>query len=366
MANEQPSEPKLLSVNAFEDYVNKTYKTGVVASGDPSKNKNLFYRLSSGILSLDCALGGGWPFGKISLITGEYSTGKTLLALKAAESLKSYDKLTHKYKDQVTHFTPCTCLWVSAEDSFPSDWAAVHGWDFAKFSVAKPEYGEQAVDIVTTAIRSDLFDLIVVDSIAAMIPIKELEESAEDAQMGLQARMINKAMRKWVGSLIKVSQESARGHGAALLCINQFRLKIGLTYGDPRTMPGGRMQEYASSIIVYTKSSTVVDDSKAEHGMGEYQGLVYKNKTFQPKVSYSFKMALANFEDWKKGKINNTEALFKLADKFGLIKKDGKEWTVGVTCFDTKAALEKALETDEKLRRLVWRSIVKAYGGDVS
>jgi recombination protein RecA len=354
------------AIDDFIARINKTYKSTVMRRGSDIAESLQVRRFSSGVVSADCALGGGWPFGRICIIAGEYSSGKTVMALKAATMVNQYDHQCHLHQSRVKadDFTPGRCLLVDAENSFDEKWAKVHGWDSSLNVVAQPEYAEQAVDIVTDAIRGNMFDLIVVDSIAAFTPSKEVEESSEDWQMGLAARLTNKAMRRWVASLSRVAQENTI-EGTCVLCLNQFRLRIGQMFGDPRVLPCGKGQEFAASVIVYTKSPKVVDNEKAEHGMGEYGGYTHKNKTAVPKVHFKYRMALKDHDgDLQVGEVDNFKQLMILGKKYELIGKDGSKWKVGADRFDTLKEIEAKLQTDEAFRALVWRSVVKAFGGD--
>jgi protein RecA len=354
------------AVQEFLDRVNKTYGGTVVRTGTQSIEALQIRRFSTGVLSADCALGGGWPFGRICLIAGEYSSGKTLLALKAAERVTECDSATHLHRSRVDpdKFSPCRALFVDAEGSYDLDWAIANGWNSDLHCVAQPEYAEQTIDIVSDAIRENVFDLIILDSIAALTPTKEISESSEDWQMGLGARLCNKAMRKWTANLAKTGQQSDVG-GPCVIALNQFRLKIGLMFGDPRTLPNGKGQEFAASIIMYMKSSKVVDDEKEEHGFGEYGGYTLKNKTFVPKCNFKFRMALKDHPDWKKGQIDNVKQLMALCRKYGLVTKDSTKWQCNGQQYKTLTEIKEKLALDEAFYLLMWRSVVKAFGGAV-
>lgn len=359
MTEESTTENK---ADQWKQSLNENYGCKVIQQdGDKGVDVNL-RRFPSGILSLDMALGEGWPFGKISLIAGEYSTGKTFLALKAAEEVQEYDSKTHLHRSEVPadEFTPCKVLFVDVEHAFDLEWAKKNGWNNDLCYVAKPEYAEQAIDIVTDAIRQGIFGLIIVDSIAALTPSKEIEESSENWQMGLGARLTNKAMRRWNASLAKMAVESQAG-GPCLMCLNQFRLKLGLVFGDPRTLPNGKAQEFAASIIVYTKSGVVKDDDKAEHGFGEFGGVTWKNKTFIPRINYKYKVALKEHIDWKIGEVDNLKQIMALGKKYNLIYKDGKAWQVGSDSFRVLADIEAKLLSEPDFYDLLRRSIISAF-----
>jgi len=350
-----------ISAEAFIETVNSSYKgASVLQLGSNFRALNLA-RFSSGILSLDVALGGGWPFSKVCVIAGEYSTGKTLLALKAIAAVEEYDHVTKKHKEYCDDdkFFKGRSLFVDSEGTLDIKWAIANGFDENHHVVARPEYSEQAIDIVTAAIQEDCFDLIVVDSIAAMTPSVEITESTEDWQMGLAARLNNKAFRRWNSSLNKMSQENNVG-GACVLCLNQFRMKIGLSFGDPRVLPGGKGQEFNSVIIVYTKSQKYDDTESKELGEVVLRGVVHKNKTYIPKQNFGFKLVLRTDDDVNKGTVDNVAQLLDLGRKHKLIVQRG-----GKTCFGkletpTQKAFKERVAVSPVTQRQLWKSIVKA------
>jgi recombination protein RecA len=288
------------------------------------------------------------------------------LALKAAEQIKDCDHATHLHRSRVdpAEFTPCRVLFVDSEGSFDWDWSVANGWEVDLHCVAQPEYAEQAIDLVTDAIRENVFDLIIVDSIAALTPSKEIEDSSEDWQMGLGARLVNKAMRKWTASLAKTSQQSDVG-GPCVIALNQFRMKLGVMFGDPRVLPMGKGQTFAASIIMHTKGAKVVDDEKKEHGFGEYGGCMIKNKTFTPKCNFKYRMALKDHPDWKKGEVDNIKQLVALCKQYGFITGESPKWVCDSQKYATLKSIEERLRTEDDFRLLMWRSVVKAFGGSV-
>jgi recombination protein RecA len=182
---------------------------------------------SSGTLSLDLALGGGYPKGRIIEIYGPESSGKTTLALHAvAEVQKSGG----------------TAAFVDAEHALDPAYAKKLGVDIENLLVSQPDNGEQALEIVETLVRSNAVDVIVLDSVAALVPQAEIDGDMGDAQMGLQARLMSQAMRK-LTSIISKSK-------ATVIFINQIRMKIGVMFGNPETTTGGNaLKFYASQRI---------------------------------------------------------------------------------------------------------------------
>lgn len=225
-------------------------------------------RFSTGSLTLDYALGGGIPAHKTTNIYGEESSSKTTIALKVMADAQKRDRHTLEYIDfkflEENGFVfneesnlycneageivePCYCVLVDIEGTFDADWFRCLGGDPSRIHVTMPEYGEQAVDQIDELMSSGIVDVIVVDSLAMMIPIKERDGSAEDGHMGLQARMLNGAFRKWTSRISTLKKENKVV--PTVLNINQLRQKIGVMFGSPETLPGGNGQKFAASTI---------------------------------------------------------------------------------------------------------------------
>jgi len=341
---------------------NQTYKGQMVALGGDFNSAQL-KRFSTGILNLDLALGGGWPFSRVALIAGEYSSGKSLIATKACVNVQEYDHKTKIHKSLLPEGAPFTAgraLYVDVEGSLDKDWAEANGFDSEYHHVARPESSEQAQDIIKDAIRQDIFSLIILDSIEAMTPTTEIEESSEDWQMGLAARLNNKAFRGWNASLAKMAQ--LKREGPLLLCVNQFRLKIGKAamFGDPRTLPGGKGQEFCSCIIIYTNSPKYEDKGEKELSEVILSGNIKKNKTWIARQNYDFKLALKSIKDSPKGQVNNARQMLLAGKKYKLIVKKEGQWAFGETRFRSDEEIMNRLKSSEKLSHLLWRSILKA------
>ncbi|HLV49667.1 MAG TPA: recombinase RecA [Erysipelothrix sp.] len=182
--------------------------------------------ISSGSLGLDAALGiGGYPRGRIIEIYGPESSGKTTLALHAiAECQKAGGR----------------AAFIDAENAIDPVYARNLGVNIDDLILSQPDSGEQALDIVDVLVRSGAVDLIVVDSVAALVPKAELEGEMGDAQVGLQARMMSKAMRKLSGAMNRSD--------CTAIFINQLREKVGIMFGNPETTPGGRALKFYSSV----------------------------------------------------------------------------------------------------------------------
>lgn len=323
-------------------------------------------RFTTGVLSLDLAIGGGWPHGRQIFVNGYESTAKTLLALKATESITNYDHTTKRHRDYVDPalFEPGIALFVDAEASFDIDWADKVA-NFSKYDhvVARPESSEEAIDIISSALEENCFDLIVLDSLAALIPAKVIESSAQDQFMGLSARMNNRAIGTWNSRLSKLARTRS---GATILIINQIRQNIGVMFGNPETNPGGNGQKYASSITLRQGTSKIESGEVRENCLGTYRGSVSKNKTAPAKQAYTFQMYIA---DDKKpaGYVDNLTEIKRQAKRFNLIQSKGGKWVfedeLGELSAKRQGDLLDMIESDPAVFNRLYRSIVQRETG---
>jgi len=271
----------------------KNHGTGsVMIMGKGLDNSNISV-VPSGCLSLDIALGvGGYPRGRIVEIFGNESSGKTTLAL---HSLAEVQKLNG------------IAAFVDAEHALDVEYAKKLGVDVDKLIVSQPDYGEQALEIVDSLIRSNIVDLIVVDSVAALVPKAEIEGAMGDSHMGLQARLMSQALRKLAGSISKSK--------SIVIFINQVRMKIGVVYGNPETTTGGIALKFYSTIRVEVRKGSAIREGKDQIG-NETTLKIVKNKVAPPfkqaNVDMIFGRGIAKEND-----------IFNLAVEEDLIQRKG-------------------------------------------
>jgi len=249
--------------------------------------------IPSGSLALDKALGiGGYPKGRIIEIFGPESSGKTTLALHAiAECQKQGGR----------------CAFIDAENAIDPVYAKHLGVDIDELILSQPDSGEQALDITELLIKSGAIDLVVVDSVAALVPQAELDGEMGDASVGLQARLMSKAMRKLAG-VMNHSNTTA-------IFINQLREKVGVMFGNPETTPGGRALKFYSSVRLDVRRSETL-----KNGADAY-GNVTKIKVVKNKVAPPFKTAIVNII-YGEG-ISHSDELINLAVENDIIEKAG-------------------------------------------
>jgi len=217
--------------------------------------------ISTGCLSLDVALGvGGVPKGRIIEIYGPESSGKTTLALHiVAEAQKSGNY----------------AAFIDAEHAIDPEYSKKLGVDIEELLISQPDNGEQALEICETLVRSSALDVIVVDSVAALVPRAELEGDMGDSHMGLQARLMSQALRKLTGTVSRSN--------TTVIFVNQIREKIGVMFGNPETTPGGRALKFYSSIRMEIRRITTLKDG------GESVGNRVRVKVVKNKVAPPFK-----------------------------------------------------------------------------
>ena len=212
------------ALNLAVDQIKKQFGAGAIMQlgADHKIDVETF---SSGSLSLDLALGGGIPKGRIVEVYGPESSGKTTLTLHAVAEIQKQGG---------------TAAFIDAEHALDPAYAERIGLNFGTLIVAQPDNGEQALEIVETLVRSNAVDLIVVDSVAALVPQAEIEGDMGDSHMGLQARLMSQALRKLTGVINK-------SH-TTVIFINQLRMKIGIMFGNPETTTGGNALKFYASV----------------------------------------------------------------------------------------------------------------------
>lgn len=199
-------------------------------------------RYRTGVFEFDLATGGGIPRGRITILYGPESSGKTNVALNLIREVQQTET--------------GDVVFVDLEGTFDKDWAVEFGIDLDRLIVLKPAFGEEAVDAVEAVLRTKDIALVVVDSIAVVVPAKEIEKSTETADVGtaaiLMKRMVNKAV-------MALAYQARSGRFPAMLLLNQTRFKIGVMYGDPEIFPGGQTVKFLSSLTVRISATNEVD-----------------------------------------------------------------------------------------------------------
>jgi protein RecA len=351
-------------------------------------------RIPTGALRLDYATGGGFPIGRSILLYGDASTGKSLTAMLgvkggqglcricggpllrseskewtevwvpwcteyevnpfepnrkrleflAAEKVNVPARPQHydyrhrpdkETKGEERHASlPFKTVWQDAEGTFDVTWAEKVGVDCDHVYLIRTEYAEQGIDIGDAALRSGECDILVVDSIAHLTPMVEIEETTENQQMGVQARLVNKAIRKWVSAINAVGIGDTKKPRPSIVFINHVHMNIGVMYGNPETTPGGKNQRYASSIEIRLRKPEYEKGKVAEEETANNVTIKFtitKNKTAPAMREGEYTLWVRDSEDAKHvmhhaGEIDETMDVLKKANAVGFIKHEEVWW----------------------------------------
>ena len=303
-------------------------------------------RFQTGVFELDHVLGGGVPRGRVLSIWGQTSTGKTTIATLMAQAAQKtcryclepidwdFETNTGDCGTEGCESEPMRVGWFDPEGTFDNEWAESLGAyldDY--FYVIRTETMEEGINTMDAMLRSKDLDFLVVDSIAAMAPEREIRDPAQDDAVGVAARKMNQACRKWQSSIVSSGMDEILK--PTILLVNQVRMKVGVMYGDPKTRPGGKGQEFASSIDLFTYSTdeTSFDGSAVDDSVGtqlvEIDFKSKKNKTFRSNIRTQITVATMDSPDGdiEKGDIiSDNKRIFDLSRDYGMIEKDGNDW----------------------------------------
>jgi len=315
------------AISAIEQIRSRFGDGAIMKFGDMPKTN--IDAISTGCLSLDMATGvGGVPRGRVIEVFGPESSGKTTLAQHIVAEVQRAGGIA---------------AFVDAEHALDPEYATKIGVNIKEMLLSQPDSGEQALEIVETLVRSNAVDVVVVDSVAALVPQKEIEGEMGDQHMGLQARLMSQALRKLTAIISKTK--------TVVIFINQIRNKIGVFFGSPETTTGGNALKFYSSVRIEVRRSAQIKQGDKIIG-NRVKVKVVKNKVAAPFRTCEFDIM------YNEG-ISVAGDLVDLGVEHGILKKSGNSYSLGeVKLGNGREAAKKTIKDDKKLADTIRKAIL--------
>jgi recombination protein RecA len=324
--------------------------------------------LSTGVLILDYAMGGGVPRSRTTMFFGSRSSSKTTTICRIMGLAQKTDARTGRFLeelkgDDARDASPMSIAFIDVEGTYDAAWAAKLGVDSDALGYSRPKDSEEAQDIIDSTLRSGAYDIVVVDSLAALIPQAELHGSMSELQVG-KAGFLNAKMFRKVQSAINAVMREDNAFKPTLILTNQLRSKVGVFFGSPEIKPGGLAQDFFTSLEVkFSAGATTFydpDDKKLPKET-TFNFVVTKNKLGPPKISGEFIMQ--NVDDpspggLMAGEINDRKQILQFAEKVGIYVNLEKGFQIYDQVYKTKGELWKEWFEDVERLKIIRRDVV--------
>ena len=329
------ADQKLQAIKIAMEQIEKQFGKGSIMKLGEKSEKLTVDVISTGSVAIDVALGiGGFPRGRITEIYGPEASGKTTVALHCiAEAQRAGG----------------TAAFIDAEHALDPARAAAIGVDLDNLYISQADTGEQALEIVETLIRSGAIDVIVIDSVAALVPRAEIEGEMGDSVMGVQARLMSQALRKITGAISKSK--------SVVIFTNQLRMKIGVMFGNPETTPGGMALKFYSSVRIDTRKIETLKDGDLVIG-SRHRARIVKNKVAPP-------FRVAEFDILNDGGISKEGGLIDVGLELGVLTKKGSfiyfaDTIVGQGREAARTFLKENHKITKQLEDAIWKTVKTA------
>lgn len=328
-------DQKLQAIKIAMEQIEKQFGKGSIMKFGEKGEKMTIDVISSGSIAIDLALGtGGFPRGRVTEIYGPEASGKTTIALHCIAEAQKLGG---------------TAAFIDAEHALDPSRAEAIGVDLDNLYISQPDTGEQALEIVETLIRSGAIDVIVIDSVAALVPRSEIEGEMGDSVMGVQARLMSQALRKITGAISKSK--------AVVIFTNQLRMKIGVMFGNPETTPGGMALKFYASVRIDTRKIETLKDGDMVIG-SRHRARIVKNKVAPP-------FRVAEFDILNAGGISKSGGLIDVGLELAVLTKKGAfiyfaDSIIGQGREAARAALDENHKLAKQIEDAIWKVVKDA------
>jgi len=329
------------AIRVAMEQITKAYGDGAIMKMGEKRADMSVEVIPTGCLPLDIALGvGGLPRGRVTEIFGPEASGKTTVCLHVVAEAQKLGG---------------TCAFIDVEHALDPTRAATVGVNLDNLLISQPDNGEQALEIVETLVRSNAVDVIVVDSVAALVPKAEIEGEMGDSMMGVQARLMSQALRKLTGAISKSK--------TVVIFTNQIRQKIGVMFGNPETTPGGLALKFYSSVRIDLRKIANIKTASGDPIGSQHRARIIKNKIAPPFKECEFD--IMNSEG-----ISIYGGLVDLAVQHGLITKSGAFFKLGDQNIQGREGVKKYFKENPKIakdyRDKIWEKVQNTTEGEIS